>query len=94
MHGDEIRMPDARGDFRLAEKAPDIVRIGLRYVRIEDLERIKRVQHLVPHEIDGPNSALAQQSFDRITVEVLPRLENVRFVSAHATAPDSMITDV
>ena len=76
MHRHEVGMAYPRGELRLADKPLHILGLLLRDVRIKDLDREQRVEHLMPPEPDRPQPALSDLLFDHVAVERFTRPEH------------------
>ena len=85
--GDQVRMPDLAGELRLPDETVDELFVLGCDVGGQDLQREKRVKHIVPHKIYGPHAPLPQLFYDRVFFEDRPRFQVVVFVTLIAFEP-------
>ena len=71
MHRHKVWMADSGGQLCLAHEALHVLRLLLRDMGIEYLERKERVKHQMPHEPDGSKAAHAKQPLHLVSLEVV-----------------------
>ena len=76
MHRHKVGMAYPRGELGLADKPCHVLGLRLRHLWIKHLDCEERLEHAMPSEPNGPQSALADLLFDHIAVERLAGVEH------------------